>query len=196
MSPCLKDVLPLFMNVEFGDQIHDSSMLWMTWGCVQEKHAGMAHHPANSMQAHTFAIQLHSPKPFPPKPLLTSRPPIGLQRARRVSDLGPNHFRASSGKLLQFIHHLHLAPSGLQKGAHNQHHGGQTISGFLKRALAQTCLRALYQASFFRSFFGHSKGLVQGEGGAPGTVHLHDLRVTSHVLHRDVPLGWYQVRFF
>ena len=24
----------------------------------------------------------------------------------------------------------------------------------------------------------------------------HDLRVTSHVLHQDVPFGWYQVRFF
>ena len=25
---------------------------------------------------------------------------------------------------------------------------------------------------------------------------LHNLRVTSHVLHQDVSLGWYQVRFF
>ena len=58
------------------------------------------------------------------------------------------------------------------------------------------CLRAWYQVRFFWSIFGHSRGLVQGEGGAPVTVPLHDLRVTSHVLHRDVPLGWYQVRLF
>ena len=31
--------------------------------------------------------------------------------------------------------------------------------------------------------------------GAPGTVPLHNLRVTSHVLHQDVPLEWYQLRF-
>ena len=28
---------------------------------------------------------------------------------------------------------------------------------------------------------------MDGEGGAPGTVPLHDLRVTSHVLHQGVP---------
>ena len=44
--------------------------------------------------------------------------------------------------------------------------------------------------------FGHCWGLVYGEGGDPGTVPLHNLRVTTHVLHQDVPLGWYQVRFF
>ena len=30
---------------------------------------------------------------------------------------------------------------------------------------------------------------MYGEGGAPGTVPLHNLRVTSHVLHQAVPLG-------
>ena len=55
---------------------------------------------------------------------------------------------------------------------------------FLKRALAQTCLRAWYQVRFFSKW------------GAPGTVSLHDLGVPSQVLQRDVPLGWYQVRFF
>ena len=69
-------------------------------------------------------------------------------------------------------------------------------SGFLKRTLAQTCLRAWYQVRFLRPIFGHSWGLVYGEGSAPGTVPLHNLRVSSHVLHRDVPLGWYQVHFF
>ena len=49
---------------------------------------------------------------------------------------------------------------------------------------------------FFRRIFGHSWGLVYGEGGAPGTVPLHNLRVTSHVLHQKVPLGWYRVRLF
>ena len=69
-------------------------------------------------------------------------------------------------------------------------------SGFLKRALAQTCFRAWYQVRFLRRIFGHSWGLVYGEGGAPGTVPLHNLRVTSHVLHQKVPLGWYRVRLF
>ena len=36
---------------------------------------------------------------------------------------------------------------------------------------------------------------MYGEGGAPGTVPLHNMRVTSHVLQQDVPLRWYQVRF-
>ena len=49
---------------------------------------------------------------------------------------------------------------------------------------------------FLRRIFGHSWGLVYGEGGAPGTVPLHNLRVTSHVLHQEVPLGWYRVRLF
>ena len=69
-------------------------------------------------------------------------------------------------------------------------------SGFLKRALAQTCFRAWYQVRFLRRIFGHSWGLVYGEGGAPGTVPLHNLRVTSHVLHLKVPLEWYRVRLF
>ena len=73
----------------------------------------------------------------------------------------------------------------------------QTIqSGFLKRALAQTCFRVWYQVGFLRRIFGHSWGLVYGEGGAPGTVPLHNLRVTSHVLHQKVLLGWYRVRLF
>ena len=42
---------------------------------------------------------------------------------------------------------------------------------------------------FSRPNFGHSWGHVYGEGGAPGTVPLHNLRATSHVLHQDVPLG-------
>ena len=65
-------------------------------------------------------------------------------------------------------------------------------SGFLKRALAQTCFRVWYQVRFLRRIFGHFWGLVYGEGGAPGTVPLHNLRVTSHVLHQEVPLGWYR----
>ena len=35
----------------------------------------------------------------------------------------------------------------------------------------------------------HSWGLVYGEGGAPGTVPLHNLGVTSHVLHQKSALG-------
>ena len=40
-------------------------------------------------------------------------------------------------------------------------------SGFLKRASAQTCLRAWYQVRFLRRIFGYSWGLVYGEGGHP-----------------------------
>ena len=40
-------------------------------------------------------------------------------------------------------------------------------SGFLKRALAQTCFRAGYQVQFLRRIFGHSWGLAYGEGGRP-----------------------------
>ena len=36
---------------------------------------------------------------------------------------------------------------------------------------------------FFSPIFGHSWGLVYGERGAPGTVPLHNLTLTSHVLH-------------
>ena len=59
----------------------------------------------------------------------------------------------------------------------------------LKRALGASVL-----VRFLRRIFGHCCGLVYGEGGTPGTVHLHNLRVTSHLLHQEVPLGWYRVR--
>ena len=67
--------------------------------------------------------------------------------------------------------------------------------------VSQTCLGAnvpsgLVPNTFFRLIFGHSWGLEYGEGGAPGPVPLHNLRVTSHVLHWDVPLGWYQMPSF
>ena len=58
----------------------------------------------------------------------------------------------------------------------------------LKRALAQTCLLAWYQVRFFKdTILGHSWGLVYGEGGTSGTLPLHNLRVTSNVLHQDAP---------
>ena len=44
---------------------------------------------------------------------------------------------------------------------------GDFGSGFLKRALAQTCFRVWYQVRFLRRIFGHSWGLVYGEGGGP-----------------------------
>ena len=71
-----------------------------------------------------------------------------------------------------------------------------------KHRASQTCLGAnvpsglVPSTSLFRNIFGHSWGLVCGEGGAPGTVPLHNLRVTSHVLHQEVPLGWYRARLF
>ena len=55
---------------------------------------------------------------------------------------------------------------------------------------SQTCLGTNVPLAWY------SWGLVCGEGGAPSTIPLHNLRVTSHVLHQDVPLGRYQVRFF
>ena len=66
---------------------------------------------------------------------------------------------------------------------------------------SQTCLGAnvpsgLVPSTFFLDIFGHSWGLVYGEGGTPGTVPLRNLRVTSHVLHQEVPLGWYRARLF
>ena len=67
---------------------------------------------------------------------------------------------------------------------------------FIKTKEKKDRLLAWYQGRFFRTILGHSWGLVYGEGGAPGMVPLHNLRGTSHVLHQDVPLGWYQVRFF
>ena len=72
------------------------------------------------------------------------------------------------------------------------------VSGFVKRALVETCLEAWYQVRICEEILGilGSWGLVQGEGGALGTVPLHNLRVTSHVLHQDVPLGWHQAHFF
>ena len=70
-----------------------------------------------------------------------------------------------------------------------------------KLLVSQACLGAnvlsgLVPSKVFRNIIGHSWGLVYGEGGAPGTVPLHSLRVTSHVLHQYAPLWWYQVRFF
>ena len=54
--------------------------------------------------------------------------------------------------------------------------------------VSQMCLGAdvpsgLVPSTLFRPIFGHSFGLVYGEGGAPRTVPLHNLRVTSHVIH-------------
>ena len=48
---------------------------------------------------------------------------------------------------------------------------------------------------FFTKLWANSWGLVYGEGGAPGATPLHNRRVTSHVLHQEVPLGWCRVCF-
>ena len=60
--------------------------------------------------------------------------------------------------------------------------------------VSQTCLgrnvpSGLVPGTFFRCILGHSWSLPCGRGrGAPGTVPLHNLRVTSHSLHQDVSL--------
>ena len=50
----------------------------------------------------------------------------------------------------------------VRTGSTNSEHFGVPLkfSGFLKRALAQTCLRAWYQVRFFEAIVGHSRGLV------------------------------------
>ena len=45
------------------------------------------------------------------------------------------------------------------------------------------------QVLFFDQILGILWGLVYGEGGAPGTIPLHNLRVTSHVLTEMRPSG-------
>ena len=37
---------------------------------------------------------------------------------------------------------------------------------------------------------------MYGEGGAPGTVPLHNLRVTSHVLHEEVVPSTFLLNYF
>ena len=64
---------------------------------------------------------------------------------------------------------------------------------------SQTCLGAnvlsgLVPSTVFKKNLWAFLGLVYGKGGAPGTVPLHNLRVTSHLLHQEAPLGWYRVR--
>ena len=71
-----------------------------------------------------------------------------------------------------------------------------TCRGFSNVPWRKRAFGAGTKYGFFEEFWGILRGLVYGEGGAPGTVPLHNLRVTSHVLHQEVPLGWYRVRLF
>ena len=64
----------------------------------------------------------------------------------------------------------------------------------LRRSGFSNVPSGLAPSTIIRNIFGHSWGLVYGEEGAPVTAPLRNLRVTSHVLHQDVPLGWYQAR--
>ena len=58
-----------------------------------------------------------------------------------------------------------VSPESLQEiGSTSESARWQHKSGFLKRALAQTCFRAWYQAQFLRRIFGHSWGLCTGKG--------------------------------
>ena len=53
---------------------------------------------------------------------------------------------------------------------------------------------------FFQNMFGGVlAALCKGKGGAPGAAPLHNLRVTSYILHQDVPRvvpGMFLVNYF
>ena len=60
--------------------------------------------------------------------------------------------------------------------------------------VSQTCLGAnvlsgLVPSTVFKKNLWAFLGPCVREGGAPGTVPLHNVRVTPHVLHQEVPLG-------
>ena len=63
------------------------------------------------------------------------------------------------------------------------------VQGFSNVPWHKISLLAWYRVCFCRNVFRHSWGLVYGEGGAPGAIPLHNLRITSHIPHQDVPLG-------
>ena len=52
-------------------------------------------------------------------------------------------------------------------GTNSRTEPSELLSGFLKHALAQTCLRAWYQVRFFSNIFGHSWGFLYGGRGRP-----------------------------
>ena len=70
------------------------------------------------------------------------------------------------------------------------------ISGFLKRAFAQTCLLAWYQVRCFRLIFWNSWGLVYGEWGRLWCRTSAQPESHFTCSSPNVPLGWYQVRCF
>ena len=147
-------------------------------------------------------FQPRAPKPFANKHFGTSGLKIGAPQKcqiqpRRIQPLllGPLNDEIHESFFF-FKFSWILQPRDLPEKCPNLVVSNLVVSGFLKRALAQTCLRAWYQVRFFDLFLGILGALCTGKGGAPGTVPLHNLRVTSHVLHREVPLGWYRVRLF
>ena len=67
--------------------------------------------------------------------------------------------------------------------------GNELVSN-INRSLAQKCLEACTKYVLFEVSWGILGALCCVRGrGAPGTVALNNLSVTSHVLHQDVPLG-------
>ena len=61
----------------------------------------------------------------------------------------------------------------------------QSLSEFLKRALAQTCLRAWYQARFFRPFLGILGALCMGKG-APLVRYLCTTWESVHMFFTEM----------
>ena len=68
--------------------------------------------------------------------------------------------------------------------------------------VSQTCLGAnvlsglVPSTVFQKNLWAFLGPCVRGMGAPPVTVPLHNLRVASHVLYQEVPLGWYRVRLF
>ena len=78
---------------------------------------------------------------------------------------------------------------------------GNDISAGIRFRVSQTCLgtnvpSGLVPSTIFWPILGYSWGLVYGAGGRPGTVPLHNLKVTSHVLHPRCAPRAVPIRFF
>ena len=84
-----------------------------------------------------------------------------------------------------------MAENGPSKTAH------QEVYEVSQTCLGANVLSGLVPSTVFKQNLWAFLGpCVRGRGGATGTVPLHNLRVTSHVLHQEVPLGWYRVGLF
>ena len=65
-----------------------------------------------------------------------------------------------------------------------------SILGVSQTCLGANVLSGLVPSTFLKNYFGIFLGSCVWGRGRSRMVPLHNLRVTSHVLHQDVPLGW------